>query len=272
MDTISLGFVTNPRRENLARALCAAVRVAQDMGFTCVAEEAFREAAGTEILSDTHRPDMLFALGGDGTILRAAPLALRYDIPICGVNLGRIGFLSEMGTDRLRQALGAIQRRAYTIDSRLVLCCTLNERTTFVSANDVLLYKSSFSGVVGVQVWVDGADAGVVYGDGLIVSTPTGATGYSISAGGPVIAPGVDVALITPVCPHSLTFRPIVTSADADIHFSVADGAAHLAVDGTPVADVGAEDRIRIGRAPQRLKFVRLAPRNLYALIRDKLT
>lgn len=270
MPKICLGFNTNVQRPELLQTVREAVKSAEKKGFACAANS---ELSGILGIPDfqTNKPDVLLAFGGDGTILRAASDALEWNVPICGVNLGRIGFLSEVGKDEIELAYERICQDDYYIDEQIMLECRIDDRPSLNCLNDVLIYKESYSGVVCIDTHIDGVDAGTVYADGLIVSTPTGATGYSISAGGPVIAPGLDAAVITPVCPHTLSYRPIITSADAEIEIKT-DNEANVAVDGNHAARINGSNTIYVTRAKQKLKFMRLNQRNLYALIKNKLS
>lgn len=270
MEKRCLGFFTNPKRADLCAAVRDAAQRAQAMGFACSVTGELQ--ACTNLLTFSRMPpDILLCLGGDGTILRAVADALLYDAPICGVNLGRIGFLSEAAFDELDALLAALYEGRYTLCTRMMLQCSLNGGAPRACLNDVLIYKRSYSGVIGIHVTVDGDYTGVVYGDGVVVSTPTGATGYSISAGGPVIAPGMEAALITPICPHSLTYRPILTAPQAQIEIRTDEG-ANLALDGNHAAAIGKKDSIRITRAAENVRFVQVQPRNFFALIRERLT
>ena len=264
-----LGFVANPQKDELVEAVRRATERAAQRGFLC---SVTKEMDGVLSLPNfsQNAPDILFAFGGDGTILRAASEAVRLDIPLCGVNLGRVGFLSEVGLDEFDEVLDAILTGAYSIDPCMMLRCDVNGKREYSCINDVLLDKESFSGVVKVSVVIDDTDAGDVFCDGVIVSTPTGATGYAISAGGPVVAPGLEAAVITPICPHSLAFRPIITPASSKIQMQV-DGNTHLAIDGVHVCEVLPADVVTILRGERMVKFVRVRKRNLYALIHDKL-
>ncbi len=270
MEIKCLGFYTNPQRQELLHAVCEAASKAERLGFSCTTAEAYHGAEGLKCFEEKP-PDLILAFGGDGTILRAARDALRFHVPVCGVNMGRIGFLSEAGFDELEKLLLAIKNNAYSVYPRMLLQCSVNEAPALYCLNDAQLYKKSYSGVIGIHVNIDGEDTGLVYADGVVVSTPTGATGYSISAGGPVIAPGFDAALITPICPHSLTYRPIVVAPSAQIVISV-DEEAKLAVDGNHAGDIDKNDVIRITRAEEEVGFVQIEQRNFFTLIRDRLS
>lgn len=265
-----LGFFTNPNKPGALERTMEAFKAASQAGFKCsVDAQIAASLAGAPKFDELH-PDVILAFGGDGTILRSAPAALKFNAPILGVNLGRIGFLSEVDPSTLNMALECLVNGKYEVDERMMLRCTINGEMAFDCLNEALLYKKSFSGIAEISVVVDGTDAGRVFCDGLVISTPTGATGYSISAGGPVIAPGLDAAIITPICPHTLGFRPIMVSDRAKVEFKVY-GSGLVAVDGVYVADVTEADDIRVERSENSVSFIRFARRNLYSLIKDRL-
>lgn len=269
----SIGFIINPTKEDAVRLVKGAVDRAAERGFTCVLDPDAAQFAGIGACAsfESHKPDMLAVFGGDGTILKAAARAVELDVPVLGVNFGRLGFLSEVAIEDFGTALDALRGGGYSVDQRLLLECRVNDGAPRLCINDALLYKESFSGVVDIDVSIDGVPAGTVSCDGLIISTPTGATGYSISAGGPVIAPGLDACIITPICPHALCFRPIITSPKASMRF-VLRNPGLLAVDGVPITNISQSDEISISCADRRVGFIRVSQRNLYSLIRSKLS
>lgn len=249
-------------------AVCdQAVQAAEAEGFRCT-------SCSLEELSDplAGAYGLMVAIGGDGTILKAAACAAEQGIPVLGVNLGRIGFLSEISPAVIPEAFRRLAEGTVRIEDRMMLRCCINDQPLIYHClNDMLLYKRSFSGVAYIGIEVNGLAAGDVFCDGLIVSTPTGATGYSISAGGPIIAPELAAAIITPVCPHSLHMRPIVAEPDARIAL-VMRSVGSLYADGRPVAELAEGDRVSITRADITARFVRLEEQNLYELIHRKLT
>ncbi|MDR0840941.1 MAG: NAD(+)/NADH kinase [Christensenellaceae bacterium] len=268
-----IGIFANPHKPDAPAEVQAAITSAEQKGYHCVLDAALQHLPGLGGYPgfDTCPPGILVALGGDGTILRAAALAVSLDIPVLGINFGRIGFLSEISAGDFAGALEAIEAGRYTLDARMMLRCSVNGGEAHHCLNEALLYKRHFSGVADINVTIGAQDAGNVFCDGIIISTPTGATGYSISAGGPVIAPGLDAFIITPICPHTLSFRPIIASDAATMRFSMrSDG--YLAMDGMYTQDVNAEDIITVCRSEYNAKFIRLRESNLYALIQNKLT
>jgi len=266
MKPACIGIFASPEKKEAVQAMDEMQRIAAGKGITCIPIQQ-TEYTNAEL----EKIALLVAVGGDGTILRAASLAVTLNIPLLGVNLGRVGFLSEIEMHEFSWALDRLQANEYEIEERMMLCCHVNDRQTFYCLNDVLLYKRFFSSVAYIQMQVNGLEAGKVFCDGLIVSTPTGSTGYSISAGGPIIAPGLDVAIITPICPHSLHARPIVAPASAKLAFHMhSDGC--LSVDGKAVMTLTQNDTIVVEKAKIYTKFVRFTGSNLFELIKEKLT
>ena len=268
----TLGFFTNPKSDSAVKGLRAALDHALSLGYQCCLDPAITALRDYKLPSSyERRPDYIIAFGGDGTILHAAEIASEIDAPILGVNLGRVGFLSEITEDGFDEALSRLDAKDYALDSRMMLECRVDEGKRRVCLNEALLYKRSFSGVVDISMEIDGISAGSVLCDGLIISTSTGATGYSISAGGPVIAPGLDVMIITPVCPHTLYVRPIIASKDSRLSFSM-NSEGYISLDGIYTSKINKDDRIDIGRARTHVDFIRFNRQNLYSLIRDKLS
>lgn len=263
----SIIFVANADKVNAASVRNEAMRIAQEKGYRCIEMDPAAPYPA-DILTDVL---FLTAIGGDGTILKTVPFAAAHDLPILGINLGRVGFLSEILPQEFGGALDMLQAGLLRIERRMMLSCRVNDTEVCNCLNDVLLYKQSFSGVAHISLGIDGEDAGTVFCDGMIVSTPTGSTGYSISAGGPIIAPGLDACILAPVCPHSLLARPIVTAADAKLELRMhSDGC--LYADGQKVMDVDPDDRIFVTRSDTQAKFLRVGAHNLYNLIKQKLS
>lgn len=267
-----IGFSTNPERNKAVACLKSALQLARAHGYDCCVNDDIKKAAHIDAPSFCELPpDIIVAFGGDGTILRAAVPAYEYDVPILGVNLGRVGFLSEIAPEGFSEALDRIEAGDYRLDSRMLLACSVNGDAQRFCLNEVLLYKRSFSGVVDITMHIDGIHAGSVLCDGIIVSTSTGATGYSISAGGPVIAPGLDAIILTPICPHVLSVRPIVAAGEAQMRFSM-NSEGYVSLDGISSAQIDTDDVISVCRSKRHVDFIRFGERNIYELIRSKLS
>jgi NAD+ kinase len=208
--------------------------------------------------------ELVLGLGGDGTVLRAAELARNADIPVLGVNLGRIGFLAEAEADAIDSVLEHVVARSYTIEDRLTLDVTVRFRGEVISRgwalNDASLEKGPRLGVLGVVLEVDGRPVSTFGCDGVLVSTPTGSTAYAFSAGGPVLWPDLEALLLVPNNAHALFARPMVTSPDANIAIEI-EADEHDAVvfcDGRREMLVPAGGRLEVRRCEVSVKWARL--------------
>ena len=226
--------------------------------------------SGDPAQADLKGLDFLCVFGGDGTILRFAVPAAKANVPILGVHFGRVGFLSEVEENDFENALSRLIAGDYQLEDRLMLSSSINGASPVDCLNDVLIFKHSFSGTVEVSVEIDDKPAGRIICDGIIAATSTGSTAYSLSAGGPVIAPGLDAIVISPVCPHALRFRPIVASAGSKLRFTVS-GKARVAADGSTLGEISGADCVHVSCSPQRATFVRFREQNLFELIQRKL-
>ena len=260
-----LGFAANLDKAGVAARRDELMDVACRAGCGC----AFYETAQS-LFTEPQPPDFLIVIGGDGSILRYVPPAAKHRIPILGVNLGRIGFLTEIPVDGFSQALAGLSRGDYTIKERMMLSVSVDGGAPVECLNDVLVFKSSFSGIAQVDVSVDGMDVGTVFCDGIVAATPTGSTAYSLSAGGPVVAPGMDAIVVTPICSHTLHIRPVVSGPEAKWEFAVS-GEGFVAADGMKIHSVGSGQHICVTSAKRRAKFISFEEKNLFGLIRSKL-
>ncbi len=223
------------------------------------------------------RCQLLVVLGGDGTILSGLDCAIPYDTPILGVNLGRLGFLSELEPGELNDTvIDRLLAEDYAIDARTTMTIEGQDHLRFFALNDIIVTRATPSvRILSLEYEANGTLVDCISGDGLIVATSTGSTAYSLSAGGPVVLPGLDCFVLTPVCPHTLNARPVVVSADERITVRVLDdrGGAQAVLDGRRVVNLP-QDRaeITICRSPRQARFVRLHEKNYFGLLRKKLS
>ena len=218
--------------------------------------------------------DVLAVFGGDGTILRALDCAIPNDLPILGVNLGRLGFLSEVEIDRAEEDFQRVLAGDYSIDERMLMGVDGYADDRHFALNDVVIERSSpQAGALSLEYAVDGGLVNRFAADGLILSSTTGSTAYSLSAGGPIIAPGLDCFVLTPICPHLLNVRPVVVSADKQIRVRVTDnrGSACVLLDGRNPILMG-DGEITVRRLTRSARFIRLHDRNYFDLLRGKLS
>ncbi|BCV21769.1 NAD kinase [Moorella sp. Hama-1] len=218
----------------------------------------------------------LLALGGDGTLLRAARLVARTGTPILGINLGHLGFLTEIELAELYPALDKLLAGAYRVEERMMLQGSVERSEQVLSCtalNDIVITKGAFSRMLRLEVYIDTAYLDTYPADGLIVSSPTGSTAYSLSAGGPLVSPQLQVMILTPICPHTLYARPLVVPGEQAIRVCVhAPGAeVMLTVDGQQGLHLRDGDVIKVTRAGTPTRLIRLQNNTFFSLVREKL-
>ncbi len=222
--------------------------------------------------------DLVAVLGGDGTMLNAANQLGPADIPVAGINVGTLGFLTTCTDRELDIFAKAVADKNYTLIKRMQLRATITsangEKKSFRALNEVTLARGQTGRLVEVDAWVDGELLNHYRADGLIVATTTGSTAYSLSAGGPLIAPKAEVFVITPICPHSLSNRSLVVSDNSVVELAPAADAEcpmFLTVDGRDVMAIHQGDRVQVEQAGHALPLLRLDGRNFYSTLRQKL-
>ena len=219
--------------------------------------------------------DLLIVLGGDGTILSALDIALPNDIPILGINLGHLGYLSEVNpTDLHRDVIDVLEGR-FKIEERMTLTLSDEDERRVFALNEVVVTRSKPAlRVLTLEIEVNGQPLDRVSGDGVLVATPTGSTAYSLSAGGPIIRPDLNCFVITPICSHAMNARPVVVSADDRVTIRVVgtNEAANAALDGRKIVHVKPEGKgITVLRSGLSARFVRLHDCNYFSLLHSKL-
>jgi NAD+ kinase len=236
--------------------------------------------AGVNLLpkDDVANADLLISIGGDGTILYASRLARESGTPILGINRGRLGFLADVTPDELTSSLDNILAGNFTTDSRLLLEARLHqssgENVVAYALNDIVLQRRETGRMVDFETRVAGQYVNTHSGDGLIVATPTGSTAYALSCGGPIIEPQLDAVVIVPVCPHTLTDRPIVISADQSIEVTLLqrdETKAEITVDGFSMGGIAPDDKLRISAANTRVTLLHPPGYDFYGILRSKL-
>lgn len=220
--------------------------------------------------------DALVVFGGDGTMLSVARLVRGQKCPILGVNLGSLGFLTEVTLDRVYTDLQVLLDGDYRLDSRCLLEANLRstsgETKTFQALNDIVINKAALARVISVDAYFDGQFIANFVADGMIVSTPTGSTAYSLSAGGPIIYPSLESILVTPICPHTLTNRPLIIPPDYQMRFVLRSGkAVMLTIDGQLGVAFSEGDEVVCTRSPFRVELVRPSERSFFDTLREKL-
>ncbi len=222
--------------------------------------------------------DLIVAIGGDGTILFASRVASDHGVPLLGVNRGRLGFLADVSPDEMISGVDQILSGNYTRDSRMQLTATLEaadgSTRTAVGLNDIVLQRRESGRMVDFETRVGDHYVHTHAGDGIIVATPTGSTAYALSCGGPILEPQLDAIVIVPICPHTLTDRPIVIRAQQEIVVAVLERAAskaEITVDGHSLGEFRPDDRLVIRQAPTRVTLVHPPSYDFYGILRSKL-
>ena len=220
------------------------------------------------------RSQLVVAIGGDGTILNAARVLAPQDVPVLGVNLGTLGFLAEVVPRDLHQAMKKIFAGKHTIEERMLLKARIGDTGTWHYAlNDMVIDKGGISRVIELHVWINDHFVGSYKADGVIISTPTGSTAYSLSAGGPIMNPKMRAIVATPICPHSLAVRPLVVDHDEVLKIEVLSDHEKMTfnVDGQESHRLRSGDVMTAAAARPTLKLVRVGSRSFYEILRTKL-
>jgi NAD+ kinase len=221
--------------------------------------------------------DLLVAVGGDGTMLHAARMAAAAAVPVLGVNRGRLGFLADVGPERMLESVDDALEGRCLPESRMLLEARVQcdgRSVTALALNDIVVSKRETGRMLDLRTWVDGAYVNTHGGDGFIVSTSTGSTAYALSCGGPIVHPSLSVIVLVPVCPHTLSDRPIVVSADSIVEIELADrfeARAQVVCDGMVLSDLEPGERLRICRASISATLLHPPGHDYYRILRSKL-
>lgn len=236
---------------------------------------------GIQVLSEDkfrQQCELAFSVGGDGTLLKACHICSEYDIPIIGINLGRLGFLVEISPDNFAEHLNKIFQNRYRLEERIILEVALyrNDQAVdrFIACNDVAIRNKDTVRMLELDTQIDSTFLNTTRGDGLIVSTPTGSTAYALANGGPLLEPTMNAMLLVPICPHTLSQRPLVVSSHKTIEVTVTESYhsdAVVAIDGQATRNLELGDRVNIKCLPHKLKLVQIEQHDYFATLRTKL-
>ena len=215
--------------------------------------------------------DFLISVGGDGTLLSVVRNSFEFDLPILGIHMGTLGFLTDILFEDLSSFLDDFNSDNYRIDNRMLVECKVNDKT-FVAFNDIVISRKTVSSMIKTKAKIDGNFFNTYNGDGVIISTPTGSTAYNLSVGGPIVYPLTEAFIITPVSPHSLSQRPLVMPADIEIEFKISDKqGAVLLIDGQDTYEVEDKTVIKVTIAQKKAKLIHRIERNFFEVLNDKL-
>ncbi len=282
MSLRSIGITANPGKAGLGdliRQICdwltgRGVQVIAQGDLAGKLGSGIREASLDQMAKEI---ECLLVFGGDGTILNCSRMVAASGVPVLGINLGHLGFLSEIDVPDIQSGLESVIRGDYHVEERMMIHAAVirdgSEIDNYMGLNDAVITKGAFARLIFLETRVDGEQVGTYPADGIIVSTPTGSTAYSLSAGGPVVTPELDLMLITPICPHALWARPIVISSDCVVEVELLSdkGEVMLTIDGQHGLGLVKGDVARITRAPFKVKFIRLKTRNFFKVLKQKL-
>jgi NAD+ kinase len=279
----TVGIISRPRPEDIARFVPQLIEWVRGHGAEVICDFETRGCIGALALETVKREelpdraDLLIVLGGDGTLLSAARLAASRKVPILPVNLGGLGFLTTVSQDEIYGILDEIFSNKHRVSERVMLEAEVFRAGTLVrrqiALNDAVLNKGALSRIMDLELRVNDEYVTTYKADGLILCTPTGSTAYSLAAGGPIIYPTVEAFVVTPICPHTLTNRPLVIpdSAVVEIGFKAGEGSVFLTLDGQVGVELLPGDHVKVRKAPDKIHLVRPAKRTYYQILRSKL-
>lgn len=280
---LRVAIVSKPQKEELVRLLPDLIRWLRERGYEPLLDEESGKYTGEAPTVErsampSSAPALVIVLGGDGTLLSVARIFAATGIPILSVNLGYLGFLTEVRLADLYATLDGWCKDSYQVDKRAMLHAEIwrggTEHSSHEALNDVVVSKGDIARMGEFAVELDGKRVAGFRADGVIVSTPTGSTAYTLAANGPILTPDVDAMVVTPICPHLLTLRPIVVRGDAHLTVRVVGvpNTALLTVDGQQAVELLRDDEVRCRRSEHRVKLVRLSEGSFFEALRSKLS
>lgn len=272
-----VGFVIKAHSPEVKNILGDLIAYFDDKDIACVLEEVAAKKLGLQ--NGVKREDipknvdLLLVLGGDGTLLSIAHVAAQKNVPVVGINLGALGFLTEVPLDEMFLTLDSYLEGNDKIVSRRQMLQAKTKENSYYSLNDVVINKGALARMIRCTIWIDGREIAITRADGLIISTPTGSTAYSLSAGGPIIQPYIPAIILTPICPHTLSFRPMVISSESEVKVQLLTGGeeVYLTIDGQRGELMKKEDTVTVCQSELKLQLVSSPRRNYFDLLKEKL-
>ncbi len=278
----AIGLIANKDKDNVLNLLQFVINWLKQRGVKIMMDQ-----ETSSILDDSssfftseemaNHCDCILVLGGDGTMLNTARIAAPWNIPLLGINLGRLGFLSEIDIPNVEEGLEKLLHGEYQIEKRMMLQAQVLRQGKLldvsIALNDAVITKGAFSRLIRLQTNIDGEKVAVYPVDGIIVASPTGSTAYSLSAGGPVVIPEMDLMILTPICPHSLWARPLIIASNSQLKVKLLSDNAEvmLTMDGQHAFRLEQNDEIMVTKAPYKANFIKLSGRSFYSVLHSKL-
>ncbi|MFC5051119.1 NAD(+)/NADH kinase [Rubritalea spongiae] len=279
---MQVGIIANPNKQGAAHTITALTVVLQQHGIATELEHDTARIIGAESPSNASdlakSCDVIAVLGGDGTMLNAAHRIGPTDTPLAGINIGTLGFLTSCKDDELHLFAEGLLEKSYKVVPRIMLKSSViyadGKVDTDFAVNEITLSRGQTGRLISLDAYIDGALLNHYHADGLIVSTPTGSTAYSLAAGGPLISPIAKAFVITPICPHSLTNRSLVLDEHSEVELVTAESsecASFYSIDGREVIELPSDARVQIKKADHQLHILRLKDRSYFSTLREKL-
>jgi NAD+ kinase len=278
------GIVANWKRKDAVQGVTACLDALVRRGQRYILEErtaVWGNLRGDRVpIADIGKScDLVISFGGDGTLLSVGRLVAANEVPVLAVNLGGLGFLAEMDISLMETAVDAILTDRFLVESRMLLGARVERgagppERDILAVNDIVLGPKAISRIVTVNAYIQKEKLFTYRGDGIIAATPTGSTAYSLSAGGPIVDPRVDLLLLTPICAHSLTVRPLIIPPNLEVGIDIVTRGKEeviMTVDGQMALTINDGDRVYDTRAKKRLRLIRLEEKDFYRLLQEKL-
>ncbi|MBI4466439.1 MAG: NAD(+)/NADH kinase [Acidobacteria bacterium] len=277
----TVGIISKPKKEEICAVAPGLLEWLQQRGLQAVCDQettqCLGQSGGVPREAIASRVDLIVVLGGDGTLLAAARLLHPHPVPLLAVNLGSLGFLTEITLDEMYAVLEAVLADRHQLDTRRMLDAEVERPdraiTRYSALNDVVLHKAALARIVDFDVSVGGRFVSRIRADGLILATPTGSTAYSLSAGGPIVLPSVEAMVVTPIAPHMLTNRPLVIPGESrvEVQLHSPSEAVYVTVDGQVGEELHSGDCVRVERSDRVVQLIVAPSRDYFQILRSKL-
>ncbi|MDD5160050.1 MAG: NAD(+)/NADH kinase [Sulfuricurvum sp.] len=272
-----VGMLLRPSTPELKEMFFEAKRIFESRGIEVIIDNisgGMIDVMGQPFDMMCQNSDFLVTIGGDGTLISAVRRSYRYQLPVLGIHAGKLGFLADLDFAELELFVDKLLAGDYRIDQRAVLQATIvtpNGESEIFAFNDIVLTRPSIAKMIRLETFIDGRSFNTYYGDGVVVSTPTGSTAYNLSAGGPVLFPLTRVFALTPICPHSLTQRPVVLPGHFEIEMKTPDPSALVIVDGQDLVEISENDTVHIKLASGAAHLIHRKEFNYFEVLKEKL-
>ncbi|MDX4069686.1 NAD(+)/NADH kinase [Aliarcobacter skirrowii] len=269
----NIGVVLKPNSPELKDAFLKVEKLFLDKNLDLILEKSSAQMIsqnGLDFDLMCQKSDFLISIGGDGTLLGVVRKSFKYNLPVLGINLGTLGFLTDLKLEDLPSFIEDLLINDYKIEPRMMIEAQIGDKK-FIAFNDIVISRKNLSSMLEIKAKIDKKEFNTYYGDGLIVSTPSGSTAYNLSVGGPIVYPLTNAFIITPVAAHSLTQRPIVVPADFEIEFKTPSDEATVIVDGQDLYDLKQNEIVNIKISKKSAKMLYRTKRDFFKVLSEKL-